>query len=110
MSDEFDGVEWDEDKSARNEQLRGFGFDFAARLFVNDFFEDQRDSHEFGELRFVSIGPIDSLILTVIWTPRGTRRRIISARPASRKEREIYDGYRKKKAFRTRASKAPKGL
>jgi uncharacterized DUF497 family protein len=78
MDVEFDGVEWDERKSARNEELRGFGF---------------------GEPRYIAIGSVDGLIMTVIWTPRGMKRRIVSARPSSRKEREIYRGYRDEEAL-----------
>ncbi|MEO6913538.1 MAG: BrnT family toxin [Candidatus Baltobacteraceae bacterium] len=50
------------------------------------------------ELRFVSIGPVDGEIITVVWTPRDHGVcRIISAWPASRRERRMYCNNREKK-------------
>lgn len=40
-----------------------------------------------GELRYLTTGVVEGLTLTVVWTPRGRRRRIISARVASGRER-----------------------
>ena len=99
MDDRFDNVEWDERKSAKNALLRGFGFDFAAQLFFKDYVERENRERDFGEPRFVAIGRVGALIVTVIWTPRGANRRIVSARPASRKERKIYHGHRKKETL-----------
>jgi uncharacterized DUF497 family protein len=96
MHGRFENVEWDERKSARNVSLRGFGFDFAARLFLEDYVERENRGRDFEEQRFVAIGSVGGLILTVIWTPRGANKRIISARPASKKERNIYHGHRQK--------------
>ena len=100
MKGEFDGVEWDEEKSAGNEELRGFGFDVAADVFAGDYIEATSGNRDFGELRYIAIGCVDGLIVTVIWTPRGMNRRIISAHPSSRKERDIYRGYREKETLR----------
>lgn len=99
MGGEFDGFEWDDRKSASNEQLRGFGFDVAAEVFANDYIEGESHSRNLGERRYVVIGRVDDLIVTVIWTPRGMNRRIISARPSSRKERGIYRGHREEKTL-----------
>lgn len=95
----FENVEWDERKSARNVVVRGFGFDFAAMLFLEDYVERENRRQDFGERRFMTIGSVGGLILTVIWTPRGANRRIISARPASKKERSIYHGHREKETL-----------
>lgn len=99
MGVEFDGVEWDENKSDWNVEHRGFGFDFGADIFDRDYVQRESRGQGHGEARFVAIGLVDELIITVVWTPRGTKRRIISARPASRKERRIYNDHRKKEAF-----------
>ncbi len=92
--DNFDGFEWDEEKSARCYEERGFDFDHAARLFDSDFIEWEDNRRDWGEPRFVSVGEIEGRVLTVVWTPRGSLRRIISARPASRSEREELHGHR----------------
>ena len=99
MDDAFDGFEWDEEKSALNEERRGFAFDIAAQVFRGDYIETESRSRDFGEPRSIAIGNVDGLIITVIWTPRGVKRRIISARPSSRKERDIYRGYRDEETF-----------
>ena len=42
--------------------------------------------------RYLVVGEVDEQVIAVIWTPREneTVRRIISARPASKKERKHY--------------------
>ena len=51
---------------------------------------DQRK--DYGEVREVSIGMIDDIaILTVVHTDRRGNARIISARPASERERRRYE-------------------
>ena len=95
----FDSVEWDESKSNWNVKHRGFGFEFAADVFDDAYVESESCDQEFGEPRFVAIGCVDDLIVTVVWTPRGRNRWIISARPASRKERRIYRGHCQKETL-----------
>ena len=99
MSDAFDSVEWDKGKSLRNDVLRGFSFAYAAQIFLGPHIEEESRNCESGERRFVAIGVVDDLILTVVWAPRATARRIISARRASRKERRRFYDHRSKKAL-----------
>ncbi|HET9028636.1 MAG TPA: BrnT family toxin [Candidatus Aquilonibacter sp.] len=99
MDREFDGIEWDERKSAETTARRGFGFEVAADVFADDYIEAESSGRDFGEQRYLAIGRVDNLIVTVIWTPRGRNRRIISARLSSKKERAIYHGHREEKTF-----------
>jgi uncharacterized DUF497 family protein len=69
--------EYDDDKSKRTFYDRRIDFDFAARVFDGEFIEYEDRRKDYGEKRFVVIGPIG-------------RRRIISARRASRRERRAY--------------------
>ena len=69
---------------------RGFDFEFAARLFGGAYIEREDLRHEYGERRFVATGDVEGRIVTVVWTPRGRRRRIVSAWPASNRERREY--------------------
>lgn len=90
--EDFEGFEWDEEKSAHCYEDRGFDFQYAAKLFDGDFIEWEDRRRAWGEPRVVSVGEVEGRILTVVWTPRSTVRRIISARPASRSEREqLYE-------------------
>ncbi|HLW49090.1 MAG TPA: BrnT family toxin [bacterium] len=79
-TDDFDGFEWDEAKSARCLEERGFDFDYAAKLFDGDFIEVEDRRRDWGEARFVNIGEVEGHILVVIWTPRGnTKANYLSA-------------------------------
>ena len=49
---------------------------------------------DYGEARVRAIGEADGLVLHVVFTDRGDVRRIISARLASRKERERWHASR----------------
>ena len=86
--------DWDLGKSERNRQERGFGFDFAALVFEGGTIEWPDDRLDYGEARVRAIGEADGLVLHVVFTDRGDIRRIISARLASRKERDRWHASR----------------
>lgn len=48
------------------------------------------DRADYGEVRLVAIGEIHGRVFTCVYTWRGERQRVISLRPASRKERDVY--------------------
>ena len=87
---EFDGFEWDPQKSDLTLKHRGFDFIAAASIFDGWFTEREDTRRDYGEPRFISTGEVDGAYLTVVWTPRGRNRRIISAWPASDQERRTY--------------------
>jgi uncharacterized DUF497 family protein len=84
------GYEYDDDKSERTLRGRGIDFDFAARVFDAAFIEYEDRRRDYGEKRLVAIGPIEGRLFSVVYTWRNGRRRIISARRASRRERRAY--------------------
>jgi uncharacterized DUF497 family protein len=83
--------EWDDAKAAQNLVPHGVSFE-AARLAFDDAFgvvrEDRRQSY--GEDRFMLLGMVEERILAVVYTTRGERTRIISARIAEPQERRRY--------------------
>ena len=83
--------EWDEAKNQTNIRKHGIGFDTAKRIFEG---ESQRYPIVAGtkdEDRHISIGRVKPGVLIVVaHTERHGRIRLISARPASRKERRVY--------------------
>ena len=84
--------DWDETKNARNIAKHGISFEMARQIFDGPVLTwiDQRA--DYGEQREISIGKIDAAaVLTVVHTDRLGRVRIISARPASRRERNRYE-------------------
>ena len=80
--------EWDEAKSRANLAKHAVSFD-AIELFDWDN-AVTRSSDRDGELRFTAIGHLAYTLFLVVYTIRGDNRRIISLRPASREEREVY--------------------
>jgi uncharacterized protein len=83
--------EWDEEKSSRNLSERGFGFLFASRIFRGRVIEREDARFDYGERRIVAVGEVEGHFLSVVYTEVGPgRRRIISARPANRKERKRW--------------------
>ena len=49
------------------------------------------DREDYGEIRFIALGRVDTEVYRVVFTWRGENLiRIISAQKASRDEREIY--------------------
>ena len=82
--------EWDEVKSRRNFRERGFDFEFATRIFDGPFIEEDDLRRDYRERRIIATGEADGGIFVVVYTWRSGRRRIISARPAKRSERDEY--------------------
>jgi uncharacterized DUF497 family protein len=88
--------EWDGKKAAANLVKHGVAFDEAATIFGDPVALDGPDiRHSAEEARFLRIGrSVLGRVLIVAYTQRkandGETIRIISARRASRKEREAY--------------------
>ena len=84
---EFD---WHNARHKKNLAERGFGFDFAARIFLGRVLTQVDDREDYGEIRVKAIGETDGIVLVVIYTDRDDVRWIISARVANRKERALW--------------------
>jgi uncharacterized DUF497 family protein len=90
-----EGFEWDPEKAEAN--LRKHGVDFADAALV---FDDEArlewfdERSEYGEERFCTVGEVQGRIVFVAYTMRGHRIRLVTARHASKLEREEYHGNR----------------
>jgi uncharacterized DUF497 family protein len=82
---------WDGAKSEANLAARGFDFAHACLVFDGPTLELDDDRSDYGERRTQVIGRVGADILFVVFTWRGSVRRIISARLANRKERDIHE-------------------
>lgn len=82
--------EWDEAKSEWTRRERGVDFATAARIFEAPVQTTPDERRDYGEERIIAIGEVDGAVLVVVYTDRSGVRRIISARPANRKERETW--------------------
>jgi uncharacterized DUF497 family protein len=85
------GFEWDEGKAALNLAKHGVSFLRAAEIFANETLEKIDDREDYGELRFIALGRVETEVYRVVYTWRGEGVvRLISAQRANRNERETY--------------------
>jgi len=86
--------EWDAEKAAANEEKHGVPFEEAATAFADPLsitIADELHSTR-GDERFVLLGRSGrGRLLVVVHLERGQNIRIISARPATRRERLSYE-------------------
>lgn len=87
--------EWDPRKSLDNLRKHGIDFEFASLVFFDELRRTEIEGHEHGETRWRTTGEIDGTTFVVSHKIREEREieiiRIISARKASRRERERYE-------------------
>ena len=84
--------EWDSEKAKRNKIKHGIGFRLATRVFEDeDRIERYDEEHSQEEARWQVIGMVEN-ILFVVYTERGDKTRLISAREATDQEKEWYYG------------------
>lgn len=85
--------EYDPRKAAANLRKHGVSFTDAEGVLADPLALTIPDASADGETRYASIG-LGSAgeLLVVVYTERGNRYRIISARRPTRKERQAYEG------------------
>ena len=90
--------EWDENKNIKNRQKHGISFNEAKEIFDRPVLTYIDHRQDYGEVREISIGAIEGLIIiVVVHTDRDDKIRIFSARKATSKERKKFYAYFKKK-------------
>jgi uncharacterized DUF497 family protein len=85
--------EWDESKAAANLSKHGVSFDEAKTVFDDPLYVDFYDpDHSYDEHRYIIVGQSrQGRVLIVSDTERDDVIRLISAREATRRERETYE-------------------
>ncbi len=84
--------EWDDDKNRQNIAKHGVSFEQAKHIFDGFTVDSIDDRFVYEETRELSLGMIANvIILAVVHTDRDGVCRIISARPALRKEKVRYE-------------------
>ena len=87
--------EWDSNKAQSNLDKHGITFEEAAEVFFDPFYQIGDATPKIlsnNEGREFILGySLEQRLLLVVYLERGKRNRIISARPATRKERKIYE-------------------
>ena len=83
--------EWDNQKSALNQEKHGVSFELAAQIWESTHLEMQDLAYsEDGEIRNATIGWIEQQLYVAIWTRRRNKIRIISVRKARDNEENIF--------------------
>src|SRR5260370_37037281 len=80
--------QWDKAKNAANIAKHGIDFEDAIRIFDGPVLEKADARKDYGEIRIIAFGVAHQRELAVVYTLRGQRRRIISARRAQQRERK----------------------
>ena len=89
--------EWDPAKNDANQRKHGLRFEEAKTIFLweADRIDELDETFTGDEERFISIAPIPTGLITVVWTePIDDVVRIIRVRRSSKRERERYQQYK----------------
>lgn len=87
------GFEWDAGNRDKNRERHQVSAGECEELFfLRPLLVAPDLPHSGGESRYAALGrTVEGRRLTIVFTIRGTRIRVISARPMSRKERRLYE-------------------
>ena len=80
---------WDERKRRANLKAHGFDFVDAPRVFEGPTFTFEDDRFAYGEPRFVTLGSVGGVVVSLVHTETPERIHIISVRRATRNEQAI---------------------
>ncbi len=83
--------EWDGAKAKSNVEKHGVTFEEAAEVFFDPFYQIGDTSVDEEQRDFILGYSLPQRLLLVVYTERTSRTRIISARPATRAERKLYE-------------------
>ncbi len=86
------GFEWDAWNIDKSYKKHGISPNEAEEVFLDERVKIEKDiKHQEQEERFIAIGKTtENKILFVVFTIRKDKIRIISGRPANKKEKEVY--------------------
>ena len=81
---------WSETKPAANIKAHGLDFVDAASVFEGMTFTFEDDRFTYGEQRFVTLGLLAGITVSVVHTENEYEIRVISFRKATQRESQIY--------------------
>ena len=83
--------EWDPEKELRNIAKHKVDFRTASKIWQSLVLETPDNRIDYGEIRFQALGEVDDRLMVVVFTWRGSIRRIISARKANPRENRRFE-------------------
>lgn len=83
-------ITWDEPKRRANLRKHGFDFVDAEEVFGGITYTYEDDRLAYGEQRFMTLGLLREIVVSIVHTEEGNHIHVISMRKATKREREIY--------------------
>ena len=87
-------IEFDPEKNRTNLEKHGLELSIANEFEIDEALIAREMRFDYGEDRFIAIGPLRGRIRVLVFTPRGGKLRPISLRNANPKESEHYERHR----------------
>ena len=81
--------EWEQSKASSNKNKHGISFETASQIFLGECLFLLDDGSDPSEERWLAIGLLSDTAVVVVYAERGEWLRLISARRATRQEREM---------------------
>lgn len=81
---------WSEAKRRSNLSDHGLDFVDASRVFDGVTYTFEDDRFEYGEKRFVTLGLLDGVVVSMVHTESPQQIRVISFRKATKREQAIF--------------------
>src|SRR5882762_118842 len=82
--------EFDPTKNLQNIRKHKIDLETGAKIFDDFVIEFPDERYDYDEERLITLGMVDNRVLVVVYTWRGEKRRIISARKATKDEQKIF--------------------
>ena len=83
-------ITWDEAKRLANLKKHGLDFSDAELVFAGVTYTYEDDRLAYGEQRFITLGLLREVVVSMAHTEEDDHIRIFSMRKATRREHEIY--------------------
>lgn len=83
-------ISFDPAKRAATIAERGLDFAAAVEVFAGPTVTVEDTREQYGETRWITMGLLDDRAVVLVWTERGSSRRIISMRYAHERETEKF--------------------
>jgi uncharacterized DUF497 family protein len=83
-------IEYDREKSQRNSRDRGLSFEAAAEFDFEKSLVYVDDRRDYGEVRYVALGPLNERLHVLCFTEMPEGIRVISLRKANQREVARY--------------------
>jgi uncharacterized protein len=84
-------IEFDPEKSAKNDRKRGLPFELVAELEWDKAHTIPDQRRDYGEERIIAFAPMQGRLHVVCFSVRGDAYRIISFRKANQREERAYE-------------------